>query len=71
MSLARSGGLFDLEEIDKEIAQLEENVSQDGFWNDREKATAVLKKKKILEDKASEYRALKQGIKDSHDEADN
>ena len=70
MSLARSGGLFDFEEIDREIAELEENVAQDGFWNDREKATAVLKKKKILEDKASEYKALKQGIKDSHDEAD-
>ncbi len=70
MSLARSGGLFDLDEIDREITELEENVAQDGFWNDREKATAVLKKKKILEDKASEYKALKRGIKDSHDEAD-
>ena len=57
MSLARSGGLFDLDKIDREITELEENVAQDGFWNDREKATAVLKKKKILEDKASEYKA--------------
>lgn len=37
MSLARSGGLFDLDKIDREITELEENVAQDGFWNDREK----------------------------------
>lgn len=61
----RSGGLFDLPEIEKEIANLEKEVSKEGFWNNQEKATNTLKKKKNLEDKAETFHELKMGLDDA------
>lgn len=63
--MLRSGGLFDLPEIEKEIARLEKETTEEGFWNNQERATSTLKKKKILEDKSGTYNELEMELSDA------
>ena len=44
-----------LEENKKEIAQLEEETAQDGFWNDLERSQKVLQRTKQLKNKCAKY----------------
>ncbi len=66
----RSGGLFDLSKIEDQIKEYEEKITEEGFWNDQERAKGILKSKKLLEDKANEYKEIKSGIEDCLSMAD-
>ena len=46
------------------IRELENETIREGFWDDQEKAQKILKEKKLLEDKVSEYEKAKSELED-------
>lgn len=66
----RSGGLFDLPRIENQIREYETKISEEGFWDDQEKATEILKNKKLLEDRLNEYKEIMSGLDDCSAMAD-
>ena len=50
--------IFDPDGLKNKIAELEKKSLEDGFWNDQRAAQAVLKEKKIYEDRLSRYELL-------------
>lgn len=50
---------FDPAGLGKRIEEINEMCEQEGFWNDQEKAQALLKEKKQLENRLNEYLDLK------------
>ena len=65
-----SGGIFDLEKFKNEIAKLEEQTTQEGFYSDPQKAQTVfdeIKKKKYWIDAVENASQLKTDISDLFD----
>lgn len=49
---------FDLDHAKKELAELEQQSAEEGFWNDLETSQAVLQRMKLLKGKLSSYDQL-------------
>lgn len=56
--------LFDPEGLRAKIDKYTEESTKSGFWDDQESAQNLLKNKKVLEDKLSEYESLKNQLDD-------
>lgn len=56
--------LFDPASLEKELSKLNEQTEMKEFWDDHESAQKLLKEKKALENKLSEYRDLAQELED-------
>jgi len=52
------GAIFDAPAAQSELASLEQKISAPGFWDDPEKAQAVLQERKRLEDRVSAAKTL-------------
>jgi peptide chain release factor 2 len=52
------GAIFDAANARKQLASLEEKVGAPDFWNDQEKAQAILQERKSLEDRANAESSL-------------
>lgn len=57
---------FDIDGIKDKIQELEQEMQQEGFWNDAEKAGVILKKVKNLKDRLECFDALKGEYEDLH-----
>ncbi|MDF2520412.1 MAG: peptide chain release factor 2 [Clostridia bacterium] len=57
---------FDIGSIKDSLQELEQDMQQEGFWNDAEKAALILKKVKSLKDKVERFEALKREYEDLH-----
>lgn len=57
---------FDIESIRDSLQELEQDMQQEGFWNDAEKAALILKKVKSLKYKVERFEALKREYEDLH-----
>jgi len=62
--LRNSGGIFDIDNKKKRIAELEQATLSPSFWNDNEKAQGVLKEMNGLKDWTSRWDALFHRIED-------
>lgn len=58
------GLLFDIEENEKRILELQNIMQSEGFWNDIEKAQAVTQKEKLLKDRIDYYHRFKDSVDD-------
>ncbi len=56
--------LFDLAGLKKRLAELEEISARDGFWDDHNAAQKLLKEKKSIENKVSEYEKAASELED-------
>ena len=56
--LAELAGALDIDVAKKEIAELDEQVAADGFWNDIENSQKVLTRQKGLKNKVEKYEKL-------------
>ncbi len=55
---------FDLPQKKKRIQEIEEEISQPGFWDKKEKNTEVLRELKLLKDSVEGFNKLEKEIKD-------
>lgn len=55
---------FDLVGLSEKLKKLEQETQKEGFWDDHEGASKLLKEKKRLETKADEYNKLEQQLSD-------
>jgi peptide chain release factor 2 len=55
---------IDEEKIKKEIEKYDHMMGQPDFWSDQEKAKSISQKRKVLQDKLSNYLSLKSRIED-------
>jgi len=62
--LTSSGTVFDLQEIEYQIKTFEKAALQESFWNDPEKARAILKQKNHLEQKQMQWQVPMSAFKD-------
>lgn len=58
------GGIFDLDAKRKRISELNEEASKENFWNDNEKAQAVLKERAGIENVVDSFTALEKELID-------
>jgi len=58
------GAIFDAESAQARLAALEEKVSDPNFWQDPEKAQAVLQERKQFEDRVTAKKALDRSVSD-------
>lgn len=63
-SLAKLGGLFDIELKRARISALEQIMGGADFWDDQQQAQAVMKELTVLKDTLNEYSALQQKCDD-------
>lgn len=56
--------LFDLAGLEKRLVEINKEIEADGFWDSPEKAQKLLKEKKSLENKTSEYKKLETALDD-------
>jgi len=56
--------LFDPASLEKELSKLNEQTEMKEFWDDHESAQKLLKEKKAIENKLSEYKDLEQELED-------
>jgi peptide chain release factor 2 len=56
--------LFDPASLEQELIKLNEETEKKEFWDDHESAQKLLKEKKAIENKLSEYRNLEQELED-------
>ena len=52
------GGIFDFARMMTELAHLEEQTSQPGFWNHAQKAAKISRKKSTIERELQEWREI-------------
>ncbi|MEG0180611.1 MAG: peptide chain release factor 2 [Terrisporobacter sp.] len=55
---------LDIDKLEKEIESLENEIAQQEFWNDNERAQKILQKNKLLKDTIEEYESLLNGIEE-------
>ena len=55
--------LFDIARIEKELIDLEQETTQEGFWNDSKKTGVILKKMKAIKNKSKQYHDIYDNIK--------
>lgn len=56
--------LFDLAGLNNKLEEINGQIEAEDFWNDHEAAQAVLKEKKQIETKVSEFKALEEAYSD-------
>jgi len=54
--------LFDIVTLEKELKELEKQTLQENFWNDSKNSSKVLAQIKIIKNKTSEYKRIKNEI---------
>lgn len=59
-----SGGLFDLDALDEQIAENEHTMAQPGFWDDNTKAQKLISDNNALKDKRDNFTQLKGQVED-------
>ena len=52
------GGLFDLDDLEEQLAQAEERMAEPGFWDDNQQAQVVINQTNVLKSKYAAYQAL-------------
>ncbi|WP_194164444.1 peptide chain release factor 2 [Companilactobacillus mishanensis] len=62
--IINSGGLFDLENLEESIAENESRMTQNGFWDDHEKAQKLIDENNLLKDKYDNFKNLEQSSED-------
>jgi len=62
--LTKWGLIFDLSTKEREVKQLEKEMSQGSFWSDQEKAQEVTKRVKELKDAIGEFNELKDSLEE-------
>jgi peptide chain release factor 2 len=58
------GGLFDLAQKERRIAELEEVMAQPDFWNDQEKAQTLISESNVLKSSVEKFRKLEADAED-------
>ena len=58
------GGIFDVDGRKKELAQLDEQIGQPAFWNDRQQAESISRRSRQLKESIDEWAHLKQQVDD-------
>ena len=58
-----AGGLH-LEDLDRELSELKEEMNADGFWDNLERSTHVNRRIAAIESKVSHYQSLVSGVDD-------
>ena len=58
-----AGGLH-LEDLEKELAELKEEMNADGFWDNLERSTHVNRRIAAIESKMNHYQSLVSGVDD-------
>ena len=53
---------FDIANKEKELKSLEDETTQEGFWNDSKNSSIILKKIKTIKDKCTKYHSIKDNI---------
>lgn len=53
-----SGGLFDLESMERDIAEFDELMGEPGFWDDGIKAQNVINEANIIKEKYNQFQQL-------------
>lgn len=53
-----SGGLFDLEQLEEDIAEAENQMSAPGFWDDSEKAQALINRNNAAKETYDQFQAI-------------
>ena len=59
------GGLFDLEEKERNIKEYEEMMADPDFWNDGDKAQDIINKNNALKSVVQEFSTLEEGLENS------
>lgn len=59
-----SGGLFDLDQMKKELEALEAEMSQPNFWDDQEKAQQTIGKMKSIKDTVEAISSLEESLEE-------
>ncbi len=54
--------LFDINKLEKEQKELENQTTEDGFWNDTKKSTKILSQIKSIKLKTSKYNQIRNEI---------
>lgn len=54
------GGLFDLDQLEEDIAEAEERMANPSFWNDNEAAQVVINEANLLKEKYQQFHSLEQ-----------
>ncbi len=60
-------GVFDIEKLQENLAALEAKSQDPELWNNKAEAQKILKEKSLIEEKVSQFLAIKNGIKDNRD----
>ena len=60
--LANSGGIFDPDSLEKQLAELEEAMSQQDFWDDKDKAQTTMQEIAALKRRIEPFKALEDRI---------
>ena len=58
------GGRFDYDSLKNKLGELEQEISKEGFWNEAEKAQAVLKQSKSISNQIENFEKLAQEFED-------
>jgi peptide chain release factor 2 len=61
----RSGGIFDIARKEARIASIEHDASQPDFWNEQQKAQAILKEKSQLESVLGDFKKAAASLDDA------
>ena len=56
--------VLNLKKAEEELAELREEISKDGFWDDLENSQKILQKSKGLENKINDYNKLNNALED-------
>lgn len=67
MSLAKSGGIFDFDGLVSKVEDIDQRMTEDGFWDKPEEAQELLRQKKSYENKINAYSELEEGIEEIPD----
>ncbi len=62
-----SGGIFDKENVETKLKELEEIVSKENFWKDKNLVKKTIKQKKILEDITNSFKKSSQDLNNLKD----
>ncbi|MEW6200759.1 MAG: peptide chain release factor 2 [bacterium] len=60
------GGIFDLDKVEGEVAELEKQMSSADFWQDQEKARRILQERNILKQKINAYSRIASRLEEAH-----
>ena len=64
-TIAELGSAMKIDEMEKQIAELEQKTFAEDFWSDQENSSKILKQVKQLKDKYEAYRSLESRLEDA------